>query len=181
MMRSIGVFACVVLAAGTAHAEPAPAVTGPKITASSGKSARLGALQITFAPPNHKHATDGTTVGMWTFRIVKDRSKRVETIELRSAKGSFQAEQVAFGVGLVFEHVDADTFTIVRIANTKPLDDDACAEKVGAAAAKKGLRSGSATGFANHHGIVAVGSGNWRGYCGTLTKRIWFEDSAKAP
>ena len=155
-----------------------PAVKGKTATITVKKSVTLGGLSISFGVANHKHADNGDTLGMWTFVAKKGASKK--EIEVRSEVEHFEAEIAVHGVALVFRHVDYETFTITLFAQKapKPLDDDACADRVSALAAKQGLKEGSSRGYSNRDGIVIVTSGGWKGYCGTLTKRVWIETSA---
>jgi hypothetical protein len=153
-----------------------PRVKGKIATIVTKKSVALGGLSISFESASHKHGGD---LGMWRF--IAKRGAKAEEFELRSSRQKFQAEVAVHGVAFVFEHVDYERFTITLFAQKapKPIDDDTCAERVSALAAKQGLAEGSSRGYSNDSGIVKVTSGAWTGYCGTLTKRVWI-DTAKA-
>lgn len=169
---------CVMLVGQIVSADTTrPAVKGKTVTVSVDKTATLGGISISFGSANHKHAVDGDTLGMWTFATKKGGVKK--EFELRSEREGFEAEVVVHGAALVFRHLEYEKFSVTLFAAKapKPLSDDACADRVSALAAKQGQPESSSRGYSNDNGIVKVTSGAWRGYCGTLTKRVWIESS----
>lgn len=152
-----------------------PPLKGKTVTLVGKKAATLGGLSISFTSMRHTHADGGDAVGMWSF-VVKKGAKS-KKLELRFSNASSQAEVVIHGVALAFEPVEREKFAVTLIAQEapKPLDDHACAEKVSALAAKQGVKEGTWRRSWNHDGIVVVTTANWRGYCGTLTERVWIE------
>jgi hypothetical protein len=176
-----GVAICVMLVGGIVSADTTrPAVKGKTVAITVKKSVTLGGVSISFGVANHKHAAGGDTVGMWTFVAKKGGSKT--EFELRSEDEHFEAEVVVHGVALVFQHVAYEKFNVTLFAQKapKPLDDDTCADKVSALAAKQGLKEGPSRGYSNDEGIVKVTTGGWKGYCGTLTRRVWIENPTAA-
>ena len=152
-----------------------PAVKGKTATAELKKPVTLGGLSISLTRANHKHSDGGPTLGMWTFSIKKGAATK--EIELRSDEEQFQAEVAIQGVALVFELVSYEKFTVTLAAAKapKPLSDDACAAMITQAADDAEIEQGASRGWSNHEGIVVMTGEGWRGYCGTLTKRVWLD------
>jgi hypothetical protein len=153
-----------------------PALTGKVTKLAVKTSATIGGVTVKFASNGHKHpAGRGRTLGMWRFEV--SRGAKKDDFELRDDEEDFEAEVDVLGVAMVFRHVDYSTFEIVLVAAKapKPLTDDACAELVNAAAAKRGLPDES-DGYSMDNGIVVARAPRWRGHCGTLTRRIWFTE-----
>jgi hypothetical protein len=169
----------VVLGGGSVIADTSrPAVKGKTVTLVAKKSVTLGGLSISFAKANHKHAEGGGSLGMWTF-VVKKGTKS-EDLELRSSDEHFQAEVAIHGVALVFEHVEYEKFNVTLAAAKapKPYSEDACAKLINEAADKAEKEQGASRGYSNEEGIVVMTAEGWRGFCGTLTRRVWLEDAA---
>lgn len=147
-----------------------PRVRGKSATVVAKKSVTLGGVSISFEYASHKHGAD---LGMWGFTLKK--GAKSEEIELRSSTQRFQAEVVAHGVALVFEHVEYEKFTVTLAAARapKPLDEDQCAARIIDAALKKGLTEGDHRSWREEHGVVILEDEKWLGFCGTLTKRVW--------
>jgi hypothetical protein len=153
-----------------------PALTGKVTKLAVKSSATIGGVTVTFASNGHKHpAGRGRTLGMWRFEV--SRGAKKDDFELRDEEEDFEAELDVLGVAMVFRHVDYSTFEIVLVAAKapKPLTDDACAEQITAAAAKRGLPD-EHSGYSTDDGIVVARAPRWRGHCGTLTRRIWFTE-----
>jgi hypothetical protein len=153
-----------------------PAVKGKTVTVELKKPVTIGGLSISLARANHKHADGGTALGMWTFSVKKGATAK--DVEMRSSTEHFQAEVSVHGVLLVFQNVSYEKFTVTLAAAKapKPLTDDACAALITAAAEKAEIEQGAARGWSNEEGIVVMTAEGWRGYCGTLTKRVWLEN-----
>lgn len=151
-----------------------PPVKGAVTTLEKTKSAMIGGVKVTFAYASHKHGMAGgpPAPGMWGFELFKG-SKKEE--ELRHTDSGFQSEINAHGVLLVFRHVDYTKFEIVNAgAAPKALDDEACGALIDAAAKKRGFPTSESSSTSEDNGIYEKHTPIWRGYCGSLTRRVWF-------
>jgi hypothetical protein len=161
-------------------ADPVPPVKGPITKLAVKASATIGGVKVTFAYNSHKHmiAGSGPAPGMWGFEFVRGGQK--EEIELRHTEPAFEAEVAAKGALLVFRHIDYSNFEIVLAAAKapKPLDDEACAELIDKAAAKRKFPVNQSASADELNGILRKTTPSWIGYCGTLTKRVWFAPPA---
>ncbi len=147
-----------------------PKVSGAVTALEERKSAMIGGVQVTFAYASHKHGMAGgpPAPGMWGFEFLKG-SKKEE--EFRHTDSGFQAEVNAHGVLLVFRHLEYTKFEIVNAgAARKALDDDAC----DAAAKKRNFPIENSSSTSEVNGIYEKRTPTWLGYCGSLTKRVWF-------
>lgn len=151
-----------------------PPVGGAVTKVKERETVTIGTTTIEFSGASHKHAVKGPALGMWSFAATRDGKR--EEIELRSSEEGFEAELVAHGGFFVFRHVSYGEFAIVLAADKAPapLDEDACVERIRAAAAKAGLPPGNDTGHSTGQGIVTFTARSWRGHCGTLSRRVWF-------
>lgn len=173
------VLVCAILVVRTSTADTTrPAVKGTSVTVVEKKSSTLGGLSITLSRSSHKHADEGPTLGIWTFNVKKGATAK--EVELRSDEEQFQAEVAVHGVALVFQRLTYESFTVTLAAAKapKPLTDDACAKLISDLATKQKIEEGGSRGWSNHEGIVVMTADGWRGYCGTLTKRVWIEKAA---
>lgn len=160
-------------------ADPVPAVKGRVTKLAVKGSATIGGVKVTFAYNSHKRmaAGSGPAPGMWGFEFVRGgRKQEMQEIELRHTESKFEAEVEAKGALLVFRHVDYSNFEIVLVAAKapKPLDDEACAELIDKAAAKRKFPVDESASTNESNGIVVKATPSWIGHCGTLTKRVWF-------
>lgn len=156
-------------------ADPVPPVKGPVTALEEKKSAMIGGVKVTFTHASHKHmaAGSGPAPGMWGFEFLK--GGKLEDTELRHTESGFESEVAAHGALLVFRHLSYTKFEIIAAGKApKPLDDDACGELIDKAAAKRSFASGGSSSTYEENGIVEKRTPTWRGFCGTLTKRIWF-------
>jgi hypothetical protein len=157
-------------------ADPIPPVKGPVTSIEEKKTVTVGGTKITFAYASHKHvaAGSGPAPGMWGFEFVRG-GKKAET-ELRHTASAFEAEVDAHGALLVFRHAGYTKFDIVLAAAKapKPLDDDQCSELIDKAAETRKFPTGGNASTSEYNGIVQRSTPTWVGYCGTLTKRVWF-------
>lgn len=151
-----------------------PPVAGALTKVKERETVTIGKTTIEFSGANHKHAVKGPALGMWTFAATQGGKR--EELELRSSDEGFEAEVVAHGAFFVFRHLSYGEFAIVLAADKAPapLDQDACVERIRAAAAKAGLPPGNDTGYSTDQGIVTFTARSWRGHCGTLSRRVWF-------
>ena len=109
---------------------------------------------------------------MWGFQFVKGGTQEVE---LRHTESGFESEVAAHGVLLVFRHLGYTKFQIVNAGRAgKPLDDDACDALIDKAATKRNFPTDGSSSMSENNGIVEKHTPTWRGYCGTLTRRVWF-------
>ena len=157
-----------------AKADPVPPVKGAVTTLEEKKSATIGGVNVTFTYASHKHMIAGTgrSPGMWGFEFVRGGKSQVE---LRNTEEGFEAEVDARGVLLVFRHVGYTKFNIVNAGKApKPLDDAGCEILIDKAAAKRSFSLDGASSTGESDGIIQKTTPTWIGYCGTLTKRVWF-------
>lgn len=155
-------------------ADPIPKVAGKVTVLEEKKSAAIGGVQVTFKYASHKHGMAGgpPAPGMWGFDFVKGSK---QDVELRHTDTGFESEVNAHGQLLVFRHVDYTKFEIVHAgAAGKPLDDDACGVLIDAAAKKRGFPTDGPASTTQDNGIYVKNAEAWRGFCGSLTKRVWF-------
>jgi hypothetical protein len=154
--------------------DPGPPTVAGEVARIEVKSVRtVGGVQVKFAYANHKHAVaGGDSLGMWGFELTRG-SRRAE-LELRSEQSGFEAEIDALEALLVLRHLDYTTFEIVLVAARAPapLGEDACIERIEAEVQRRGLSFASVS-HGERDGIVTARSADWRGYCGTYTRRVW--------
>ncbi len=157
--------------------DAAVALAGAATKIKERETVTIAKTAIEFSGASHKHAVKGPSVGMWYFRATRDG--KTEEIELRSSDDRFEAEVVAHGLFFLFRHVSYTEFEIVLGAETAPapLDQDACVERIRAAATKASLSVGPESGYSTSQGIVWFKAKGWTGYCGTLSRRVWFARS----
>lgn len=103
-----------------------------------------------------------------------------ESLELTTERRRLRAELVLFGTSVTVRTDNGPPFEVTlhsAIAPT-PLTDEQCTEMVVAAATKRGLDVGAARSSRTVEGILEFNASSaWRGFCGTLTRRVWFTKS----
>jgi hypothetical protein len=149
-------------------------VPGTVTSIKESETITIAGIAIKFAGATHKHAVKGPALGRWMFEAA--RGGKTETIELESTAEGFEAEVAVHGAFLAFRHVDYTKFDIVLGAEraAAPLDQDACVERIRAAATKASLSLGTESGYSTSQGIVTYTAPGWVGHCGTLSQRVWF-------
>ncbi len=151
----------------------AAAAVHEKQTVSVGKD-----FTVEFVSASHKRGGK-ESLGMWSFVITKG-GRRLE-VELRSSElTGWQAEIVAHGSLLVFQHVGYTEFNVTLVPGlaTKALTEDEAADLIAKTAHDLGLPSASSS-YNENEGILYYTARRedrllWKGYCGLFTRRVWF-------
>lgn len=159
--------------------DPVPPVKGQFARLEEKKSATLAGMKLTFVSASHKMGMAGgpPAPGMWGFELAGASGK--QAFELRHTDSGFEAEVAFYSTLFVFKHVDYTTFDVTMIGKAPQAStEDECSALIDKAAAKRGFATPKSSSTSIENGVVEKRTPSYRGYCGTLTNRVWFKPPA---